>query len=49
MYEKITAEDLNHAASKYFDVKSLTVATISPAASSPFAGATPLDKPALFR
>jgi hypothetical protein len=26
MYEKITAEDLNHAASKYFDVNHLSVA-----------------------
>lgn len=45
MYEKISAEDLNKAAAKYFDKNSLTIATISPAAGSPFAGGTPLDKP----
>src|SRR5688572_22944108 len=49
MYEQITAEDLNRAAAKYFDSKSLTIATISPAPGSPFAGATHLDKPSLNR
>lgn len=46
-YETISDEDLNQAAAKYFDAKSLTVATISPAESSPFASNTPLDKPTL--
>lgn len=45
MYEKITAEDLNKAATKYFDKMAMTVATISPEATSPFAGGMPIDKP----
>ena len=45
MYDKISAADLNKAAQKYFDAKALTVATISPAPSSPFGSNTPLDKP----
>lgn len=49
MYQKVSADDLNKAATKYFDVKSLTIATISPAPNSPFAGSTPLDKPAMYR
>ncbi len=47
MYEKVSAEDLNKAATKYFDKMALTIATISPEATSPFAGGTPIDKPKL--
>jgi zinc protease len=46
MYEKITAEDVMKTAQKYFNTTSLTVATISPDASSPFAGEEKaMDKP----
>ena len=47
MYEKVSAEDLNKAAAKYFDKMSLTVATISPEPSSPFGGGVPMDRPKL--
>jgi zinc protease len=46
MYENVTAEDVMKTAQKYFNTTSLTVATISPDASSPFAGnGKAMDKP----
>lgn len=45
MYEIVSADDLKKTAQKYFNTTSLTVATISSDAASPFAGGTPLEKP----
>ncbi|HLG34750.1 MAG TPA: pitrilysin family protein [Bacteroidia bacterium] len=45
MYENITADDVKKTAQIYFNTTSLTVATISPDAASPFAGSTPMDAP----
>ena len=45
MYEIISAADLKKAAEKYFNSTSQTFATISPDATSPFAGSQAMDKP----